>query len=132
MTTNLNGHWREFYNIFYSTLQQLGKDDLIVSLKKDEEHRGTIESVLKMFSDNGFKVCRHFEESFEMKFLDGSAFLNHYFVKLGWLTTWISIFPKEKLKEIFLTLEQNLNYYSEKNGGLTLTVPMAFMEGEKI
>jgi arsenite methyltransferase len=132
LTTNLKGHWKEFYTIFYSTLQQLGHDDLIIPLKKDEEHRGTIESVSKMFRDNGFKVCRHFGERFEMKFLNGSAFLNHHFVKSGWLTTWLTLFPKEKLKEVFLTLEQNLNDYSEKNGGLTLTVPMAFIEGEKI
>ena len=67
-----------------------------------------------------------------MKFLDGSAFLNHYFVKLGWLTTWMKIFPKDELKEIFFTLEENLNSFSQKNNGLTLTVPMAFIEGEKI
>ena len=132
LTTNLYGHWKEFYNIFYSALQKLGKDDLILSLKKEEDHRATIETVSKMFSDNGFKVCRYIEESFEMRFLDGSAFLNHYFVKQGWLTTWMSIFPKEELKETFLTLEQNLNYYSKKNGKLTLTIPMAFIEGEKI
>ena len=67
-----------------------------------------------------------------MRFLDGSAFLNHNFVKLGWLTTWMGLFPTKELQEIFLALEQNLNSYSEKNNGLTLTVPMAFFEGEKL
>lgn len=131
ITSNLNGHWKEFYQIFYTTLNQLGKENLLIPLKRDEEHRSTIKSISKLFTENGFKVCRNFEESFEMKFLDGSAFLNHYSVKLGWLPTWISIFPKDELKEIFLALEQNLNSYSEKNGGLTLTVPMIFIEGEK-
>lgn len=132
LTTNLCGHWKEFYNIFYSTLKQLDKGNLIPALKQDEEHRGTVESVSKLFTENGFKVCRHFEESFEMKFLDGSAFLNHNFVKLGWLTSWIKLFPKNELKEIFTSLEQNLNDYSIKNNGLRLTVPMTFIEGEKI
>jgi hypothetical protein len=67
-----------------------------------------------------------------MKFVDGSAFLNHYFVKLGWLTTWMGLFPTEQLTEIFTALEQNLNAYSVKNNGLVLTVPMAFIEGEKV
>lgn len=132
ITSNLNGHWKELYQIFYATLQQLGKDNLIKILKKDEEHRGTIETVSKLFTDNGFKIARHFEEYSEMKFVDGSAFLNHHFVKLGWLTTWIGIFPKDELEEIFSALEKNLNDYSFQNNGLTFTVPMAFIEGEKI
>ncbi|MBC8047368.1 MAG: methyltransferase domain-containing protein [Fimbriimonadaceae bacterium] len=132
LTTNLCGHWKEFYNIFYTTLKQLKKDDLVVALKKEEEHRGTVESVSKLYTDNGFKFCRYYEESFEMKFLDGSVFLNHYFVKLGWITSWLNIFPKESLEEIFSALEQNLNSYANENNGLTFTVPMAFFEGEKI
>ncbi|MFM2223924.1 MAG: hypothetical protein RJA07_126 [Bacteroidota bacterium] len=132
LTTNLNGHWAEFYKIFYETLNQIGKENLISILKNDEEHRGTIETVSKLFTGNGFKITRHFEETFEMKFVDGSAFLNHYFVKLGWLTTWFGIFPKEELQEIFSALEENLNNYSVKNNGLALSVPMAFIEGEKI
>jgi arsenite methyltransferase len=132
LTTNLFGHWKEFYAIFETTLRQLNKPGLITALKKDEEHRGTVESVSKLFTTSGFKVTRHFEESFEMKFLDGSAFLNHYFIKLGWLTMWIKLFPKEELPELFSALEQNLNSHAERSGGLTLTVPMAFIEGEKI
>src|SRR6266487_295162 len=37
---NLSGHWKEFYNIFYSTLKQLTKDELLAILKKDEGHPG--------------------------------------------------------------------------------------------
>ena len=132
LATNLNGHWAVFYEIFYNTLLQIGKNNLIPILKKDEEHRGTIETVSKLLTGNGFKLTRHFEENFEMKFVDGSAFLNHHFVKLGWLTTWFTFFPKDELQEIFSTLEQNLNDYSAKNYGLNLRVPMAFIEGEKI
>jgi arsenite methyltransferase len=132
ITSNLNGHWKEFYQLFYATLEQIGKQHLISLLKKDEEHRGSIETVSKLFTNNGFKVIRHFEESFEMKFVDGTAFLNHHFVKLGWVTTWIGLFPKVELQEIFSVLEQNLNDFSTKNNGLILTVPMAYIEGAKI
>jgi ubiquinone/menaquinone biosynthesis C-methylase UbiE len=131
LTTNLNGHWKEFYSVFEATLQQLGKNELLPLLKKDQEHRGTVESISKLFTENGFTITRHYEESFEMKFLDGSAFLNHYFIKLGWLTTWMGIFPKGELEKIFSALEANLNSHAGKNGGLRLTVPMAFIEGEK-
>lgn len=131
ITTNLNGNWKEFYHIFENTLKQLSEEELVAKLNKHQEHRGTIKSVSKLFTENGFKVCRHYQESFEMKFLDGSAFLNHHFVKLGWLTSWRDLLPPDKLVEIFTSLEQNLNSFSNKAGGLTLTVPMAFVEGEK-
>lgn len=131
LTTNLNGHWREFYTIFEETLKQCGQDKLIAGLRTHQEHRGTVESVSKLYTDSGFNVRRHYKESFEMKFLDGSAFLNHYFVKLGWLSSWRDLLPPEKMKEIFMTLEQNLNSHAQRSQGLSLTVPMLFMEAEK-
>jgi len=131
LTTNTFGHWKEFYEIFYSTLGSLKKEKLIEVLKKDEAHRGTFKSTSELFTKNGFKVCRHFTDSFEMKFADGSAFLNHHFIKLGWLGGWMQLFPKEELKEIFFALENNLNLHAKKQGSLTLTVPMLFIEGEK-
>ncbi|MDQ3063166.1 MAG: methyltransferase domain-containing protein [Acidobacteriota bacterium] len=131
LTTNLNGHWKEFYDIFETTLEQLGQDKIIDKLTVHQEHRGTTDSIAKLFIDNGLKIHRHFEEKFQMNFLDGSAFLNHHFVKLGWLSSWRDLLPQDNLKEIFLSLEQNLNAYSNESGGLSLTVPMAFIEGEK-
>ncbi len=45
ITTNLNGHWHEFYNIFKSTLAGMGRADLIPKVIAQEEHRGTIDSI---------------------------------------------------------------------------------------
>jgi arsenite methyltransferase len=132
LTTNINGHWKEFYGVFYQTLIQANRTDLVPVIEQDEAHRGTMQSISELFSENGFSVHRHFEDTFEMKFADGSAFLNHYFVKLGWLTSWMSILPKESLHDIFSLLEQNLNEHAMKNHGLTLTVPMAYIEGWKL
>jgi arsenite methyltransferase len=132
ITTNINGHWKEFYSIFYKTLNEIGKSGYIDVLRKEEEYRGTTESISKLFTDNGFPVHRHFEESFQMNFLNGSAFLNHHFVKLGWLSKWMELFPKEELTTIFSALEANLNRYSIEQNGLSLTVPMAYFEGIKM
>ena len=132
LTTNLNGHWKEFYTVFESTLRQTGQEGLIDKLNEHQEHRGNIDSISKLFTQNGFKVTRHLEESFEMKFLDGSAFLNHHFVKPGWLDSWRKLLPPDRLVETFKLIEQNLNSYSKTQGSLVLTVPMLFIEGEKI
>lgn len=132
LTTNLNGHWQQFYKIFENTLAALNKNDILDKLKAEQQHRGNVESISALFTANGFKISKCKEESFEMKFLDGSAFLNHYFVKLGWLGSWKKLIPTDDLTNVFTLLEQNLNTYAQQNNGLTLTVPMAYIEGEKI
>ncbi|MEO8149424.1 MAG: class I SAM-dependent methyltransferase [Bacteroidia bacterium] len=132
LTTNLNGHWKEFYNIFEETFRQQNKPELIKKLIEEQEHRGTVATVSKLFTDNGFKITRHFEETFEMRFLNGTAFLNHHFIKVGWLSSWQNIIPQNEHPTLFEHLEKNLNAHARKTGGLTLSVPMAFIEGEKI
>lgn len=131
LTTNLNGHWKEFYTIFENTLTALNKTDLLAKLIEHQEHRGNVASISALFAENGFTVSRYYEESFEMRFLDGTAFLNHYFVKLGWLSSWKALLPESDFVEIFTLLEQNLNHFAKEAGVLILTVPMLFMEGEK-
>ncbi len=131
LTTNLNGHWREFYRVFEETLNDLGLSNLVADLRNDEEHRGSIASISKLFTDSGLPVSRLYEDQFEMRFLNGTAFLNHYFVKLGWLDSWKKIIPGLDQFNVFGQLENNLNSYAAKRGGLTLTVPMAYIEGSK-
>ncbi len=131
LTTNLDGHWAEFYNIFEQTLRQMGRNDLMEKLSEHQRHRGTVEIISKLFKESGLIVTRCYEEQFEMRFLDGSSFLRHHFVKLGWLSSWKNLLPPDELKTIFVKLENNLNDYSVKSNGLYLTVPMAYVEGEK-
>lgn len=131
LTTNLNGHWREFYTVFENTLLQLGKTAGLEALREHQAHRGTPDSISKLFTDNGFVPGRSVADGFEMRFLDGSAFLNHYFVKLGWLASWKGLFPEADWVEIFTALEENLNTYAKAAGVLNLSVPMLFMEGSR-
>ncbi|MCD6011370.1 MAG: class SAM-dependent methyltransferase [Flavipsychrobacter sp.] len=131
LTTNLNGHWQEFYDVFQTVLNETNNTLLIEKLTADQERRGTVASISSLFTDAGLKVTRSYTESFQMRFLDGSAFLNHYFVKLGWLASWKEIVPADKQEGVFIALEKNLNALAAKSGCLTLNVPMAFIEGER-
>ncbi len=131
LTTNINGHWKLFYEIFCETLIQLDKSQYVEKLKTEQEHRGSMHGVRNLFINNGFTVTRLFEEALAMNFVDGSAFLNHHFIKLGWLTSWIKLFPESEQRVIFSTLEHNLNQHALTHQGLKLTVPMIFMEGVK-
>jgi arsenite methyltransferase len=131
LTTNLNGHWQEFYNVFEEILQKNNRPDLLAKLKAHQEHRGTTATITKLYAGAGMNVTRTFEDKFEMKFLNGSAFLNHYFVKLGWLSSWRDLIPEELQASFFSQIEERLNEIAADKGVLNLTVPMAYMEGQK-
>lgn len=131
LTTNLDGHWKKFYEIFEQALTQAGKPELISKLTEQQRHRGTVESIAGMFTAHGFSMQRHEQEEFTMRFLDGTAFLNHHFVKLGWLSSWQSLIPKVGWPSFFPLLEQELNNYATKEGCLSLIVPMAYIEFQK-
>jgi arsenite methyltransferase len=131
ITTNLNGHWQEFYDIFGEVLNEMDETDLLKSLQEHQEHRGSVATTEALFLEAGFTIGKKLEEKMEMTFADGSAFLNHYFVKLGWLVSWLDLIPKEKQNRIFSLIEKNLNDLAEKNGHLCFTVPMLYIEGIK-
>jgi arsenite methyltransferase len=130
LSTNMDGHWKLFYYIFERILIELGKSEYISKLNDQQRHRGSVESISRLFTDCGFKVTLIKEENMEMKFADGSAFLNHHFVKLGWLNSWIQLFQEDELESVFYSLENNLNSHAQK-GGLVLDVPMVYMQGVK-
>jgi arsenite methyltransferase len=131
LTTNLNGHWREFYSVFKDTAEQLQKPRLARQLGEQEAQRGNKDSITKYFTAAGLNISKQEEESFDMGFTDGNAFLNHYFVKLGWLDSWRKLIPENEQQEVFAQLEKNLNVLAEKDGCLKLSVPMLYMEAQK-
>jgi len=132
LTTNLNGHWKEFYRVFEETLRSQNRQESIDKLTRQQEHRGTVKSISKLFTDHGFRMTRVIEDTFDMRFLNGSAFLNHHFIKVGWLSSWQNIIPENDWPVVFKQLETDLNRQAGQSAVLNLTVPMAFMEAEKI
>lgn len=131
ITTNLDGHWQEFYDVFEQALRALNKNEAADRLVAHCRHRGTEDSISSLFSQAGFQVSKTLTESFEMKFTDGGSFLDHHFVKLGWLSSWIAIVDDNDLELVFNTVQHNLDMLAAEKGGLTLTVPMAYIEGKK-
>lgn len=130
IATNLFGHWKEFYEVFEDVLAELNMNDAHRELQVLQENRGTVDSVKELFLNTGFKIGKKIEDKFEMKFADGTAFLNHYFVKLGWISSLRDVVVGAKREEVFACLESRLNDLSQENG-LTLSVPMLYVSGIK-
>ena len=116
LTTNLQGHMREFYDAFEEVLRERGED--VSKLRAHIAHRATIDGVRELLESNGFKVTRVVEKSGHMRFANATALFRHHFIKLGFLDAWKDVASDE----VFAELEQRLNHE------LSLTIPMAYVE----
>jgi len=121
LTTNLQGHMREFYDVFAEVV----RDDAEASkrLRDHIEHRATVDGVRELLESGGFKITRILERESIMRFASGTALLNHYFIKLGFLDAWKKIVPSNE-RDVFARLRDAL----DERGELRLTIPMAYIE----
>ena len=62
-----------------------------------------------------------------MRFADGTALLNHHFIKLGFLDAWKGVVPGQE-RETFARLRDRLDAIARQRGELSLTIPMAYIE----
>jgi arsenite methyltransferase len=131
LTTNLVGHMRQFYEVFEATLKELGKTECFDRFHAQVAHRGTVDSIRRLLMSAGLAIRRILEESFTMRFLNGSALLRHSFIRIGFLEGWRSVVTPEDEKIVFARLERNLNRVARNQGELALTIPLAYIECEK-
>jgi arsenite methyltransferase len=130
LTTNLQGHMQEFYDAFEQVLADVGDEEAVARLREHVGHRATISSVTELLENGGFAVTRVVERRARMRFASGTALLNHYFIKLGFLDGWKKIVPgKERVA--FVELRSRLDALALEKGELSLTVPIAYIEGTR-
>jgi arsenite methyltransferase len=131
LTTNPKGHMDTFYLVFAETLKELHREDLMVNLTAHIEHRLTAKTICQHLEQSGFHITGISQESFQLRFLDGTTFFRHALIRTGFLDYWKWLIPKQDRKEVFTALEENLNQVSKSMGTLELTIPMACIEAEK-
>lgn len=130
LTTNLKGHMKEFYDVFESTLLEFGNSKSVSLLQEHIDKRATIQGIASLFEKSGWRISTIHEALTSLRFVDGSALLRHYFMKLGFLDGWRGVISSAEEEEVFSRLEANLNCLAETNGVLELTIPMAYVEGK--
>jgi SAM-dependent methyltransferase len=131
-TVNLPGSMKEFYSIFRTTLKEESLNDSIVKMEKHiKEKRKSLKENLDQVRKNQFTVRRIIQKSFYMRYLNGTALLNHHFIKLAFLGSWVKIVPSGKRGKIFSLLEERLNNYSKSKGELRLTIPFVCIDCRK-
>jgi arsenite methyltransferase len=131
LTTNVKGHYKEFYAVFREVLRERGEPEYLARLDAQEAHRGSRETLCSLLRDAGFRLVKVIEEGFELRFLDGGALLNHSLTKIGFLDGWRSVVDADDEREVFETVERKLDEVASRRGELRLSVPMLYLEAEK-
>ncbi len=132
LTTNLVGHMTEFYEAYRNVLLELGFSDRIAALDTHINHRATVDSVKTLLEQEGFEFVKATTYTFRERFVDGSALLRHYFIRLGFVPGWKSIAPEGAVEQTFAALEYRLNTIAAEQGELALTIPAACIEARKL
>jgi arsenite methyltransferase len=117
ISTNLQGHMAEFYDAFRHVLEVMDLQQHLASLDEHINHRATIDGTLALLEAAGFTATVAETGSFTMRYADGTALVDHYFIQLGFLDGWQAIAGPEVLEAV----EQELN----RRGEVTLTIPTA-------
>lgn len=131
LTTNVIGHFQEFYKVFDELLTEFGNKDYLENLNKNIAHRGSKEIFTKLLENNNFIVTKIIEDKFFMRFSDGTSMLNHFLIKIGFLDGWKNFIQVKDQEILFNLLENKLNQIADNLGELKMTVPMLYLEAKK-
>ena len=128
LTTNVQGHFGALYALLDAILSESGLGAACDALHREEEHRLSLRAITNLVFDSGFTASRAFEKNFRSYFADGSTMLRHALVK-WFLDGWRQAVGVENERDVFNTLEAQLNAAAERDGCLEMTVPMLYLEG---
>ncbi len=124
LTMNLPHTMIEFYNVFEETLAGMGLTD---EVEKMHEHifekRKSVDYLKELILDSGFTIKSINVDGFKMKYSDGTAFLNHHFIRNAFMVPWKAILPADRSEAVFGIIEKKLNQIAVDHGELIMSVP---------
>ncbi len=129
LTMNLPHTLVEFYESFEQVLLEHG---LVAEGRKMKDHifekRKPVEYWKKIIEKAGFTIRSINVDGFKMKFTDGTAFMEHSFIRTAFRKPWEEITGDA---EIYQEVEDKLNRMADSTGELTISVPFACFDCTK-
>jgi ubiquinone/menaquinone biosynthesis C-methylase UbiE len=132
-TFNLDKSMFEFYEEFEKVLSNLHLNAEIELMRRHiHEKRAPLDEMIKLIQDQRFIIRDLEHDQFNYRFSNGTAMLNHYFIRLAFMDSWIKILPENKLEQVFETIEEQLNEKARVLGGIKLTIPFVLINAIKV
>ncbi len=123
-TMNLDKSMIEFYSVFGQVLSELGLVDELDAMKKHiYEKRKPLDEILNGITNHGFHIKDMEHDQFNYRFANGTAMLNHYFIRLAFMESWIKLLPADQVEPVFGKVENLLNERTVLLGEMTLSIP---------
>ena len=132
LTMNLTKTMIEFYSQLEQVLNEMNlRKEIELMHHHINEKRRSLEEVTSLLRKYGFDLRKLVQDQFFYKFTNGTAMLNHQFIRLAFLKSWKTFLPDNKLEGIFDEIETRMNEASRKAEGVTLTIPFAVIDAIK-
>jgi len=131
-TMNLDKSMFEFYDQLEKVLSEMSLNKEIELMRQHiYSKRRPLEEMKTIIQNHGFLIKELVLDQFYYKFSDGSALLNHYFIRLAFMDSWIKLLPANKLEQIFDTIEQRLNEQAKNLNYIKLSIPFVLINAIK-
>jgi arsenite methyltransferase len=131
-TMNLDKSMFEFYSQLEIILSEMNmKKEISLMRKHIYEKRHPLDEMISIIQSHGFLIKDLEHDQFNYRFSDGSAMLNHYFIRLAFMDSWIKILPENKVEQIFDKIETRLNDKAKILEGIKLTIPFVLINAIK-
>ena len=132
-TMNLPETMKEFYSCFRESVSEILNSGYV---DKIDEHihskRKSLQYLKDITEGNGFDIIDAIEKEFKMKYLNGTAFLKDFIIRMAFMVPWKKIIPDEYHKQVFYDIESKLNKVAEDKGFLSLSIPYVCIVSEKV
>lgn len=127
-TMNLDKSMIEFYSVFAEVLREYG---LVNELEAMNQHiyekRRPLDEILNHVTGHGFHIKDMEHDQFNYRFASGTAMLNHYFIRLAFLESWVKLLPIDQVETVFDKIEARLNEKAGLLGEITLSIPFVII-----
>lgn len=131
-TVNLQETMAEFYKIFESVLKETGLTQVVPKMHQHiHSKRLPVEELDNLFRESHFAVTRTLYDSFKFRYTDGTAMLNHPFIRYAFMDSWIELLPPDKVDGVFSEIERRINAVAKEKGEWDLTIPFVVIDATK-
>jgi ubiquinone/menaquinone biosynthesis C-methylase UbiE len=129
ITLNLEDTMIEFYSVLEETLINNDLNEEVLKMK-DQIHskRKPLNEIKTLLGETEFDIKNIVEDSFSLRFLDGTTMFNHYLIKYWFLDGWKGVLKKGDLELVLGQVEQKLNMSAKEKGELILTIPFVTID----
>ena len=132
LTMNLPETMIEFYRVFENSLKEFNLSSELIKLKSHIfEKRKPAGFLTALIESSGFDILSVKTHEFKLRYTDGTAFLNHFFIRKAFMDPWKSVLPESQIQVVFKQIEENLNLIAAQNGELSMSVPFVCIDCER-